>query len=107
MHFSSRMFSAKFQNLWLKFHTELATHAGLMKNEKLRSIFFLIKQNLPNSMILPPKNGGFKAWSHSVSKANCPFGFGTESHWGHGGYFFICMIFFSKYSSFLEVQLFL
>ena len=30
-----------------------------------------MKQNLANSIILPPKNGGLKAWSHSVRKANC------------------------------------
>ena len=29
-----------------------------------------MKQNLTNSLILPPKNGGLKAWSHSVRKAN-------------------------------------
>ena len=29
-----------------------------------------MKQNLANSIILPPKNGGLKAWSHSVRKAN-------------------------------------
>ena len=29
-----------------------------------------MKQNFANSMILPPKNGGLKAWSHSVRKAN-------------------------------------
>ena len=29
-----------------------------------------MKQNLANSIILPPKNGGLKAWSHSVRKPN-------------------------------------
>ena len=29
-----------------------------------------MKQNLANSIILPPKNGGLKAWSHNVRKAN-------------------------------------
>ena len=29
-----------------------------------------MKQNLANSIIMPPKNGGLKAWSHSVRKAN-------------------------------------
>ena len=29
-----------------------------------------MKQNLANSIILPLKNGGLKAWSHSVRKAN-------------------------------------
>ena len=29
-----------------------------------------MKQNLANSIILPPKNGGLKAWSHGVRKAN-------------------------------------
>ena len=31
-----------------------------------------MEQNLANSIILPPKNGGLKAWSHSVTKANWP-----------------------------------
>ena len=31
---------------------------------------FILKQNLANSIILPPKNGGLKAWSHGVRKAN-------------------------------------
>ena len=30
-----------------------------------------MKENLANLIILPPKNGGLKAWSHSVRKANC------------------------------------
>ena len=54
----------------LKLHTELATDTGLLKNDKFGSNFVLIKQNLPNSTILPPKNGRFKAWSHNVRKAN-------------------------------------
>ncbi len=41
------------------------------KHDKFGSNFVLIKQNLPNSIILPLKNGGFKARSHSVRKANC------------------------------------
>ena len=28
------------------------------------------KQNLANSIILPPKNGGLKVWSHGMRKAN-------------------------------------
>ncbi len=47
------------------------TVAYLLKHDKFGSNFVLIKQNLPNSIILPPKNGGFKARSHSVRKANC------------------------------------
>ena len=39
----------------------------LLKRDKFGSNFVLIKQNLPNSIILPP---GFKARSHSVRKAN-------------------------------------
>ncbi len=48
------------------------TVAYLLKHNKFGSNFVLIKQNLPNSIILPPKNGGFKARSHSVRKANYP-----------------------------------
>ena len=47
------------------------TVAYLLKLDKFGSNFVLIKQNLPNPIILPPKNGGFKARSHSVRKANC------------------------------------
>ena len=36
---------------------------------KYWNLLFLI-QNLANSIILPPKNGGLKAWSHGVRKAN-------------------------------------
>ena len=68
--FSSHIFLTRFQNFVLKLHTELATDTGLLKNDKFGSNFVLIKQNLPNSTILPPKNGRFKAWSHSVRKAN-------------------------------------
>ena len=32
--------------------------------------WFTEKDKLANSIILPPKNGGLKAWSHSVRKAN-------------------------------------
>ncbi len=47
------------------------TVAYLLKHDKFGSNFVLIKQNLPyNAIILPPKNGGFKARSHSVRKAN-------------------------------------
>ena len=46
------------------------TVAYLLKHDKFGSNFVLIKQNLPNSIILPPKNGGFKARSHSMRKAN-------------------------------------
>ncbi len=46
------------------------TVAYLLKHDKFGSNFVLIKQNLLNSIILPPKNGGFKARSHSVRKAN-------------------------------------
>ena len=50
--------------------SDTVTVAYLLKHDKFGSNFVLIKQNLPNSIILPPKNGGFKAWSHSVRKAN-------------------------------------
>jgi hypothetical protein len=46
------------------------TVAYLLKHDKFGSNFVSIKQNLPNSIILPPKNGEFKAGSHSVRKAN-------------------------------------
>ncbi len=46
------------------------TVAYLLKHDKFGSNLVLTKQNLPNLIILPPKNGGFKARSHSVRKAN-------------------------------------
>ena len=69
---SSRIFWAKFQNLVLNRHTELATVTGLLKYENTGSDSVLIKQNLPYSVILPSKNSRFKAWPHSVRKANYP-----------------------------------
>lgn len=32
--------------------------------------FLFNKAKFPNSMILPPNNGGLKAWSHRVRKDN-------------------------------------
>ena len=49
--------------------SHIVTVAYLLKHDKFGSNFVLIKQNLSNSIILPPKNGGFKARSHSVRKA--------------------------------------
>ena len=59
------------------------TVAYLLKHDKFGSNFVLIKQNLPNSIILPPKNGGFKARSHSVRKANLTRSSGLDQieHW--------------------------
>ena len=70
MHFSSRIFLAKFQNLELKLYTQWEIITCLLKNDKLGSNLLFLKQNLANSIILPPKNGGLKAWSHGVRKAN-------------------------------------
>ena len=71
MHmYSSRIFLAKFQNLELKLYTQCETITCLLKNDKLGSNLLFLKQNLANSIILPPKNGGLKAWSHGVRKAN-------------------------------------
>ena len=54
---------------------------GLLKNDKVGSNLLFLKQNLANSIILPPKNGGLKTRSHGVRKANLLFGvlwiFGT------------------------------
>ena len=68
--FSSRIFLAKIQNLELKLHAQRETITGLLKNDKFVSNLSFMKQNLANSVIFPPKNGGLKAWSHSVRKAN-------------------------------------
>ena len=68
--FSSRIFLAKIQNLALKLHTQSATITSLLKNDKFVSNLLFKKQNLVNSLILPPKNTGLKAWSHCVRKAH-------------------------------------
>ena len=68
--FSSRIFLAKFQNLELKLYTQWETITCLLKNDKLGSNLLFLKQSLANSIILPPKNGGLKAWLHGVRKAN-------------------------------------
>ena len=54
--FSSRIFLAKIKNLELKLHTQRETITGLLKNDKFVSNLLFMKQNLANSMILPPKN---------------------------------------------------
>ena len=64
------IFLAKIQNLELKLHTQRETITGLLKNDKIVSNLLFMKQNLANSIILPPKNGRLKAWSYSVRKAN-------------------------------------
>ena len=50
-------------------HTMKDNHL-FTENDKLGSNLLFLKQNLANSIILPPKNGGLKAWSHGVRKAN-------------------------------------
>ncbi len=69
MHF----FIAYFLSEISKFAAEtshIVTVAYLLKHDKFGSNIVLIKQNLPYSIILPSKNGGFKARSHSVRKTN-------------------------------------
>ena len=51
-------------------HTVRDNHWFTVKNDKFVSNLLFMKENLANSIILPPKNGGLKAWSHSVRKAN-------------------------------------
>jgi hypothetical protein len=43
----------------LKLHTQLATVTNLLKYDKFGLNVVSIKQNLPNSTILPAKNGAF------------------------------------------------
>ena len=71
-------FLAKFQNLELKLYTQWETITGLLRNDKLSSNILFLKQNLANSIILPAKNGGLKAWSHGVRKANLFISFETK-----------------------------
>ena len=47
-------FLVNFRNLTLQLHTELAKVSGLLKYDKFAS-FVLMKANLPNPIILPPK----------------------------------------------------
>ena len=60
----------KIEKLELKLHPQSETIIGLPKNDKFISNLLFMKQNLANSIILPPKNGRLKAWSHSTRKAN-------------------------------------
>ena len=57
--FSSRIFLAKLPNFVLKLQGKLATITDLLKYNKFGLNGVLIKQNLPNSIILTPNNGGF------------------------------------------------
>ena len=70
MHFFIAYFLSEISKFAAETSHILVTVAYLLKHDKFGSNFVLIKQNLPNSIILPPKNGGFKARSHSVRKAN-------------------------------------
>ena len=54
----------------LKLHRQCETIIGLLTNDKFVSNRLFMKQNLANSIILPPKHGGLKAWSHSARNAN-------------------------------------
>ena len=61
MHFFLANFRTEiFKILVLKFHAEISNTHRFNENQKISF----------NSNILPPKNGGFKAWPHSVSNAN-------------------------------------
>ena len=51
-----------------KFHTELAKVTGLLKYNKHGSNFVWMKK-IASFNNFAAKNGGFKAWSHSVSNA--------------------------------------
>ncbi len=72
MHFFIAYFLSEISKFAAETSHIVTSHivAYLLKHDKFGSNFVLIKQNLPNSIILPPKNGGFKARSHSVRKAN-------------------------------------
>ena len=72
MHFFIAYFLGEISKFGIEtLHTMRDNHLCLLKNDKLGSNLLFLKQNLANSIILPPKNGGLKAWSHGVRKANC------------------------------------
>ena len=51
--------------------SKFETITGLQKIDKFVSNLLFMNQMVANSTNLPPKNGGLKAWSHSVRKAHC------------------------------------
>ena len=70
MHFFIAYFLGEISKFGIEtLHTMRDNHL-FTKNDKLGSNLLFLKQNLANSIILPPKNGGLKAWSHGVRKAN-------------------------------------
>ena len=70
MHFFVTYFLGEISKFGIETSHTGETIIGLLKNDKFGSNLLFLKQNLANSIILPPKNGGLKAWSHSVRKAN-------------------------------------
>ena len=70
MHFFITYFLAESSKFGIETsHTVRDNHWFTGKRKFVSNLLFK-KQNLANSIILPPKNGGLKAWSHSVRKAN-------------------------------------
>ena len=77
MHFFIAYFLGEISKLGIETsHTVRDNHWFTEKNNCGSNLLFM-KQNLANSIILLPKNGGLKAWSHGVRKANRPV---CESH---------------------------
>ena len=70
IHFFIAYFLGENSKFGIETSHTVRTITGLLKNDKFVSNLLFMKQNLANSIILPPKNGGLKAWSHSVRKAN-------------------------------------
>ena len=70
MHFFIAYFLGKNSKFGIETSHTVRDNHCLLKNDKFVSNLLFMKQNLANSIILPPKNGGLKAWSHSVRKAN-------------------------------------
>ena len=65
MHFFIAYFLGEISKFGIEtLHTMRDNHLFIGSN------LLFLKQNLAYSIILPPKNGGLKAWSHGVRKAN-------------------------------------
>ena len=70
MHFFIAYFLGENSKFGIESSHTVRDNHWFTENDKFVSNLLFMKHNLANSIILPPKNGGLKAWSHSVRKAN-------------------------------------
>ena len=70
MHFFIAYFLGENSKFGIETSHTVKDNHWFTEKQQICFILLFMKQNLANSIILPPKNGGLKAWSHSVRKAN-------------------------------------